>query len=542
MTTPPKGSRRSSPKSRWPDFVGTWPRLIGRQTPEIECRHPGDESEGDRCATFAFRIGLRCMPWQWLILRAMLSLLDPNQWGERLFTHRNVVIECSRQNGKTLIVIVRILWGLFRRRERILYTAQEWKTAEDVFDRVCAVIDRVPAFQRQLAAKPSKKDNRGVILLVDGTKADFGPRSLNFGRGLTEVDLLIMDEAYDVVPKHSANLTGTQRAAQNPQTIWLSTPPVAAEHPHCHKLAGFHRLGKAGAKNPQRALRLYYALFAAPDGMARTDPKAYPLAHPSLGVVGSVEEVQDALQSSQTAADIALFDADYLGRGQYPPPETTVVSEIDARKWADMAKGATPQLTGETVLVIERTLDRKQWLLFGGRATTTGRTHIEVGYGGACTVDEFVLKVVAAVEAMDPNTVAVRGGSDGSELESKLIKAGVEPTPITKVEVAAFCGGFLDAVGEQQVSHRDQPELNRAMRHAVKHRRTGGGFVWEPIDDTTWAYLMGASMTHGVLAKYANHKTPVPPPPLAEAPDPTDSSADSAVGLDDDFDALTAAF
>lgn len=248
MTTPPKGSRRSSPKSRWPNFVGTWPRLIGRQTPEIECRHPGDESEGDRCATFAFRIGLRCMPWQWLILRAMLSLLDPNQWGERLFTHRNVVIECSRQNGKTLIVIVRILWGLFRRRERILYTAQEWKTAEDVFDRVCAVIDRVPAFRRQLAAKPSKKDNRGVILLVDGTKADFGPRSLNFGRGLTEVDLLIMDEAYDVVPKHSANLTGTQRAAQNPQTIWLSTPPVAAEHPHCHKLAGFHRLGKAGAR------------------------------------------------------------------------------------------------------------------------------------------------------------------------------------------------------------------------------------------------------------------------------------------------------
>src|ERR1700730_1827496 len=90
----------STPTTDWPAFVGVWPRLTGRQRPEFECRHEGDESLGDKCAPFGKRIGLRCMPWQWLVLRAVLSLLAPNAWGERLFTHRFVVIECTRQNGK----------------------------------------------------------------------------------------------------------------------------------------------------------------------------------------------------------------------------------------------------------------------------------------------------------------------------------------------------------------------------------------------------------------------------------------------------------
>ncbi|WP_419402617.1 hypothetical protein [Mycobacteroides abscessus] len=182
-----------------------------------------------------------------------------------LWTHRAVCIECTRQQGKTLLIVLLILFHMcVLRSKRIIYTAQRWSTAYDVFKRVCAVIDRVPWLKSRLAEKPSKGGNRGVIKLKDPDtgqivcEVEFGPHSQDFGRGYTEIDLLIIDEAYDVDPEEEQNLTGSQSAAKNPQTIYISTAPVASKHPKCHSLAGLHRLGHG------RAPDLYYALYAAP--------------------------------------------------------------------------------------------------------------------------------------------------------------------------------------------------------------------------------------------------------------------------------------
>jgi hypothetical protein len=92
---------------KWPEWVGAWPRLKGRQSPEFESKHDGDESEGDRAARFGSRIGLRCMPWEWLTLRAWLSLQPPDEYGDRVWTHRDVCVECTRQQGKTLLIVLR---------------------------------------------------------------------------------------------------------------------------------------------------------------------------------------------------------------------------------------------------------------------------------------------------------------------------------------------------------------------------------------------------------------------------------------------------
>ena len=58
------------------------PRLTGRQRPEFECWHPGDESEGDATAKFGIRVGIRLLPWEWMVLRAFNSVAEPNEHGE----------------------------------------------------------------------------------------------------------------------------------------------------------------------------------------------------------------------------------------------------------------------------------------------------------------------------------------------------------------------------------------------------------------------------------------------------------------------------
>lgn len=502
---------------RWPEWLGVWPRLTGRQQPEVEVWHEGDETEGDRAARFGIRIGLRLLPWEWMIVRAVLSLVPINEWGIRLYTHRNVVIECTRQQGKTLILILVILWKLFKRRRRIVYTAQQWATVEDVFDRVCAIIDRVPSLKKRLAKPPSKKDNRGTIILapIRGdkhvVKADFGPRTQHFARGFTEVDDLILDEAYDLVPKETANLTGSQAASENPQTIYASTPPVASEHPNCGRFSGFVRTILAGG-----APGLYGVLYRAPKRFRRGDPAAYPLAQPSYGLVGDDREMEAHLQGAQEAGpvDLALFDADWLGWGDYPPPENRRPSEIPADKWDDMGpKNGRPTLINSPAIGLHR-CESGVWVITGAQYTDTGRAHLEIGYSKATASGAVVAAIVELVAAWNPCAVAIKGRGDAAAVEAELIKAGLEPEMVDGGRWSRWCGGFLNAALSAKLSHSGQSELSNAAAAAVKHELPAGGFIWdEDVAGASAAALCSATLAHGALLEFGKVRKPKPAGP-----------------------------
>lgn len=505
MTTtfPPGKTNRPWPM-RWPEWLGSFPRLTGRQQPEYESWHEGDESEGDRAARFGIRIGLRLLPWEWMIVRAVLSLLPANEWGIRLYTHRNVVIEATRQQGKTLLLILIILWKLFKRRRRVVYTAQQWATVEDVFDRTVAIIDRVPSLRKRLLKPPSKKDNRGSIILrpLKGekhvVKADFGPRTQHFARGFTEIDDLILDEAYDLVPKETANLTGAQAASDNPQTIYASTPPVVSEHPNCGRFSGLVRTVVAGG-----APGLYGALFRAPKRFKRGDPAAYPLAQPSYGVVGDDREMEAHLQAAQAAGvvDLALFDADWLGWGDYPPPANQRPSEIPAEVWEGMGPQPgepAPALTGPRVLALYR---EENWAIVAAQRTTTGRIHIEVGYCDDAPAAVVVRKLVDANAAFAPDAVIVGRGA-AAEVIPELEAAGIDVTVPNKTDEAQASGGFLSDALAGKFSHRGQVGMQTAVASAFKKELPSGGFVWEIFDPASYAQLMGATLARWALLKF----------------------------------------
>jgi hypothetical protein len=506
MTTtefPPGRTNRPWP-ARWPEWLGSFPRLTGRQWPEYESWHPGDESEGDQATRFAIRIGLWLLPWEWMIVRAVLSLLDPNEWGIRLYTHRIVVIEATRQQGKTLILVLIILWKLFKRRRRVVYTAQQWATVEDVFDRVTAIIDRVPSLKKRLLVPPSKKDNRGRIVLrpIKGdkhvVKAEFGPRTQHFARGFTELDDVIFDEAYDLVPKEVANLTGAQAASNTPQTIYASTPPVVSEHPNCGRFSGFVRTIKAGG-----APGLYGVLYRAPKSFKRGDPAAYPLAQPSYGVVGNDRDMEAHLQGAKDAGpvDLALFDADWLGWGDYPPPANKRPSEIPAEVWEGMGpKPGEPRatLTGSSVLVLYR---EQGWAIVAAQRTTAGAIHIEVGYADDDSTAVVVQKLVEAYTAFGPDAVIVGRGA-AAEVVPGLEAVGIDVTVPNSVEEAQACGGFLSDALDGRLSHSGQDGLKTAVASAFKRELPSRAFVWEIFDPASYAQLMGATLARWALLKF----------------------------------------
>jgi hypothetical protein len=540
MTTtdvPPGKTNRLWPK-RWPEWLGKFPRLTGRQQPEHESWHEGDESEGDRATRFGSRIGVWLLPWEWMIVRAVLSLLPVNEFGIRLYTHRVVVIECTRQQGKTLIIVLLILWKLFKRRRRIIYTAQQWATVEDVFDRVVAIIERVPSLKNRLANPPSKKDNRGTIVLkpIRGDKhvvqAQFGPRTQHFARGFTEVDDVFFDEGYDLVPKETANLTGAQAASDNPQTFYVSTPPVVSQHPNCHRFSGLVRTVESGG-----APGLYGALFRAPKSFKRGDPAAYPLAQPSYGVVGNDRDMEAHLQGAKDAGpeDLALFDADWLGWGDYPPPANKQPSEIPTERW-EVMRNPAPILTGTRVVVV--TCQNAIWAITGTQRTTDGRIHVEVGYSASATVDEIVRKVVDLVMAWNPAAVVV-GSGEASGIIPGLAAAGIEAEVPNRTEEAQACSGFLsDALAPNVpplLSHSGQRELATAIDNAHKRELPSGGFIWEVFDKASHAQLRGVTLGRWALLKFAT-------PPKRKTVPARSAAKQRPRGQNDELDAMSMAF
>lgn len=497
----------------WPDFIGSWPRLKGSQTPRFESRHPGDESEGDRCAKFGQRVGMRCMPWEWQTLRAILSRQPLNEWGERVWTHRDSAIECTRQQGKTLIIVLRILYGLFVLKEmRIIYTAQRWSTAYDVFKRVVAVIERIPSLKRRLSEKPSKAGNRGMIRLTNGASAEFGPRSQDFGRGYTEIDLLIIDEAYDVDPEEEANLTGAQSAARNPQTIYISTAPVADVHPKCHALAALHRLGHTGAPD------LYYALYAAPADMSREDPDAWALAQPSYGVATNEREIRSKVQKAKTAAQRAIFDADYMGWGDYPPDEAEIASPIPDDVW-ECALDVGVKLVGPRAMALDRTRNRKTWALAAAQRTSDGRIFVEIGYAADTQNSQALAATVAAVASLNPVALVIDTKSAAAVLVPELTAAGIEATITNSAQLARASGAFLDDALSGQLAHPGQDLLTDGVRSAAM-REIPGGFTWdEPHNGGTAMYLRAATLARWALMEFGNTVTVPSAAPVVAAPE-----------------------
>lgn len=429
-------------------------------------------------------------------MRGVLSLQPPDEYGDRVWTHRDVAIECTRQQGKTLLITLLILFHMFvLGSKRIIYTAQRWSTAYDVFKRVVAVIDRVPSLKRRLAEKPSKAGNRGVIKLTNGCEVEFGPRSQDFGRGYTEIDLLIVDEAYDVDPNEEANLTGAQSAAKNPQTIYISTAPVAAKHPKCHILAGLHRLGH------RRAPDLYYALYAADSELERSDPEAWAQAQPSYGVATNEREIRSKLQKAKTVEQRAIFDADYLGWGDYPPDEDEIGSPINEDSWIAMANPAA-RLKGSRTIAVHRARNRQLWTIAAAQRTEDGRIHPEIGPMRTGTHTEIAEYLIQKVTDWNPVALVIDRKNAAAVLQPLLENAGIEPVMTGAPEAAAACEGFLNDALAGKLSHSDQPIFNDSVASASLRELPGGDAAWADDMAGVSGPLVAASLAAWGLRKF----------------------------------------
>jgi len=485
-------------------IAAEWPKLQGRQTPDALLYTVGDVTLGLKAAELGRRSAsrIRSMPWQSWSLEKILAKNEDGTW-----THPECCLIVPRQNGKSLILMLRVLYGLFKLGENIIFSAHQWETAKALWKRTWAVVKTTPWMFKRVESKTCSQ-GRGTIVLESGAQVVFTTRSPHAGRGLDEVDLEIYDEAYDLTEADMAALSPTKMAATDPQTIYTSSAVNEDDHPNGQVLASVRRRGRAAEE-----AGLFFAEWMDGDG-DRAEPETWRRANPSYGVIATEKKLRAEVVRFSTPAGRTKFDCEYLGRGNWPadPDETAVVIDSDA--WGRM-KDTKPRLRGQVALAIDLAEDRKSWAIGAAQATAEGRKHLEVGFYRVATHAEVIAYVLAVITAWDPCVLVIDRKSRAKVIVPKLIAAGVEPELTGAPQLAVAFDLFYDGAMAGELSHTGQKILDDALESATTRELPGGDPVWaragSPLMVATWA-LWGLETFGADVAPPASPSTGTAPP------------------------------
>ncbi len=189
------------------------------QTPTLSHVPEYERSIGPVAVDLAQRAGLVLDPWQQLVLRDAMGQRADGRWSA--FEAAMIV---ARQNGKGAIFEARVLAGLFLLDEGlILYSAHEFKTAQEMFRRIEGRISGTPLFSRRVRRVTRAHGEEGIELTT-GQRLRFVARSTGSGRGFSG-DLNIWDEAQHLSNASVDALMPTMSARPNPQLWYGGSAP-----------------------------------------------------------------------------------------------------------------------------------------------------------------------------------------------------------------------------------------------------------------------------------------------------------------------------
>lgn len=218
---------------------------IGCQEPTFHVASPFSVTMGRYMAEWE-RIykGVTLNPWQLPVLDDWLAL------GPGLrYVHPRNLLEVPRQNGKTELALARIDWGvvvlpLIRKKaglsfkgERILYSAHQYSTAVEIFERMQHYYGtkandpkcEYPHLNRMVRSVRKAISKEAIFFKPEygGGAVYFSTRTNSASIGFT-VDAIMGDEAQELTEVQQKAFVSTSSSAplKNSQFVYLGTPPT----------------------------------------------------------------------------------------------------------------------------------------------------------------------------------------------------------------------------------------------------------------------------------------------------------------------------
>ncbi|MCS5479825.1 hypothetical protein NYP18_09150 [Corynebacterium sp. YIM 101645] len=506
--------------------------LLGVQEPRLSLIPDGDRARGDKAVEFARWCGLTLYPWQEEALRCLCITDEKNLWAAR-----EALFVVARQNGKGEVLVARELAGIYLFGEKeIFHSAHFMDTAVDAQKRLWEVIEdnddlmywweddeKTPGVPHM--GKTNGKEN---ITFPNGAIVYFRTRTKKTGRGLS-VELLILDECFDLPKETYASLSKLTRAQENAQTIYISSPVNMEEHAHG---AVFSAKRWAAIDKAPRMLFMEWSPDEDDDPFAQS---TWAKCNPSMVSSGPgaqlVDIEADARAAQNSEALLEAFLVETLAQGNWYPrdgaeEEFIRVLDVDQVETMVIDKMRIRDLVGLTVVIDADPGRAMCSVSLAGRNKNTGDTEGMVGYHGALVTADVVGAILQLCDKVDPEQIIVDPRNPAKAIGDALDRQGIVITWMSFGDVKAATGEFLQGEKDGTVKFVDTDGLiDEAFEHAELKADAEGGVRWVKqhgiicqLTSLTYA-LWGARGVEETIA------TPHRPPPTAPVSIPNPRAA-----------------
>jgi hypothetical protein len=440
-------------------------KRYGNQKPRLDIYRDGDIWLADKTIRLLEHYGIVLLPWQKSILyRWMAVELIDGQW-------KWVNPECGllvpRQNGKSELLIARIIGGMVFLGESLVYTAHSDKTVSAIKRRVLRFFYDAEEEIRDLLTEEFDKEPKSFdyVELRNRGVCQFRTRTRTGGLGMTN-DCLILDEDQEETDAQQEALLPTISAgkSQNSQTIRAGTPPSGGSSGTVFMRV---RTAVINGKDTDTC----WQEWSVETIRDPHDVDAWYESNPSLGYFLMVRAVQN--EANKMAVD--SFNKMRLGWIAGVESMRAISDEL----WSPLKvdKVELPE-NYMHVYAVKFAPDGSSVSLAVGAILADGKVHVEIMdrkpmSAGTGWIVSFLMENRRWRKA---NKIIVDGAAGTTLLVEELVRTDGKMskrilTPNAKEAGAAYAA-FHTALENKLLTHFNQPALNVSIR-TVKKRSIG---------------------------------------------------------------------
>ena len=427
---------------------------IGRQTPTQSVILPYRDSAGEEAIEIYERTGRTAQEWQRLQVEDILAR-NPDQ----LWTHAKYGFSVPRRNGKSEIMLIRVLFGL-ENGEHILYTAHRTTTSHAMWEKLCALLEKAGTHFTSVKQFGLER----VKIAENDAVVNFRTRTSSGGLG-EGYDLLIIDEAQEYTIDQETALKYVVTDSKNPQTLLCGTPPTAVSAGTV--FADLRRDVLCGSTEDTG--------WAEWSVETETDPQnvdAWYETNPSMGSILSERAVRAEITTNDTDFNIQRLGL-WLSYSQK--------SAISRAEWERVQCKSLPALSGRLFAGVKFGKDNDHAALSIAVRTADGRVFVEA-------IDCRPIRsgtdwIVDFIQRANPEKVAVDGANGQKTLADRMKEAKLKAPILPTVREIVTANALLEpAIEAGTVCHMGQPSLTQIVANSERRAiGSNGGYGYKSI-------------------------------------------------------------
>jgi phage terminase large subunit-like protein len=396
------------------------------------------------------------MEWQKYVCIHGHKIRADGRWA-----HSELGLIMARQQGKSTLMMLRILTGMFVWGEGLqLASAHRLTTSLETFRQIVGLIETNPKLEKEV--KKIRWQHGAEEIELFGNRRFVVKAANNAARGLSKPETIHLDELREYKDEDAwSSMRYSMMAAKNPQ-VWIYSSAGDQHSVILNKLRE-RALVSATTNDPIG----WFEWSAEPDApillpSGEMNWSAFAQANPSLGITIHPDNLKAVINDPPDIVRTEVL-AQWVD---------TINSAIDAQKWAMCQIDAIPLDPEQpTWLGLDLSPDRKFGALVAAQRLSGERFYIQLLHTWS---NDYSLNDLAVANDIAPyvrkyNTQTVAYSKRTSQaVASRLASAGIQTTDMDGGIYAESCDRWLGAINSHRLQHSGQEELTQQTLSAAK--------------------------------------------------------------------------